>query len=325
MNLKKLLFIFSNLQKIISGDTHECNLDTGHIWCDASNQCIQSWITPCHDLYIDCHDCLDKQRSGINIACPETCDIIQVPIPDIISISTDCKIVIPDCDNTYVCPKISICTSIEDHITYKLSLLINSNSNILNIYALFGDSQYNMIIPAAYQSPASSFGTNIGGIPDSIVKILPNSIYDSYLTIGITNGNIDNELSSVGIDFNEWNEENGLIISDGAVFSLQPNNINIINNEIMIGQITLQKDIITSMTINVRGKINNELNTWAENNIIFNLENTLNIQIDIPINCEIWFDGCNSCLVNNDIMNVCTELECTTNQEPRCLRLNNGH
>ena len=180
-----------------------------------------------------------------------------------------------------------------------------------------------MIIPPAYQSPESSFGINIGGIPDNIIRILPNSIYDSYLTIGIIDGNIDNELSSVGIDFNNWNENNGLVINDGAVFSLKPNDINFVNNEINIGQLTIQKDIITTMTINVRGKINNIHNTWDENNIVFNLQKLSNT--NIPNNCEIWFDGCNSCLVNNDVLNVCTEISCNELQEQHCLRFNNGH
>lgn len=161
-----------------------------------------------------------------------------------------------------------------------------------------------MIILPAYQSPPSLFGTNIGGIPDSIIRILPESKYDSYLTIDITNGNTDNELSSVGIDFDNWNEYSGLIITDGAVFSLQSNNNNINNNEIMIGQITLQNDISKTMTINIRGKIDNEYNTWAENNIIFNLQKPPSTEINIPNNCEIWFDGCNSCLVNNNLLNV---------------------
>ena len=36
-----------------------------------------------------------------------------------------------------------------------------------------------MILPPAYQSPASSYGTNIGGIPDNIKRIFLNSKYDS--------------------------------------------------------------------------------------------------------------------------------------------------
>lgn len=321
MNLIKLFLFFNKINQIISGnEIHNCNNNIGYSWCEASNSCIQQWNTPCKDLYNNCEDCLNKQKQGLNLACPETCSIAVVSEHQYTS---NCEINIPDCDNIYVCPKLYICDSLENHITYKLSLLINQNENILNIYALFGDSQNNMIIPAAYQSPATSYGTNIGGIPDNIIRIFPNSKYDSYLTLGVTNGNIDNELSSVGIDFNNWNEDNGLIINDGAVFSLQPNNNNIINNEINIGQITLQKDIITYVTINVRGKINNIHDTWAENNIIFNLEKESNI--NIPPDCEIWFDGCNSCLVNDNILNVCTDLECIQNEETRCLRFNDGH
>ena len=120
----------------------------------------------------------------------------------------------------------------------------------------------------------------------------------------------------MGINFDVEYEDNGLTISDGAVFSLQPNTNNINNNEIIIGQITLQNDISKTMTINVRGKINDVHNTWAENNIIYNLQKPPSREINIPTNCEIWFDGCNSCLVNNNLLNVCTELECSEIKNP---------
>ena len=63
--------------------------------------------------------------------------------------------------------------------------------------------------------------------------------------------------------------------------------------------------------------------TFNENNIIFNLES--NNKLNIPIICEIWFDGCNSCLVNNQAITVCSELVCSENQNKHCLRYNNGH
>ena len=163
--MNKYLFFFSNIITVLVGLNNNCNSQEGLIYCKNSNNCIYPLDTPCSDFYLNCDDCLEKQRNGINIACPLTCNTIQV----IQNEETDnCDINIPDCDNTYVCPKILICDSLAKYKTYKLFLLTNSNQNIINIYALFGDSENNMIIPPAYQSPASSYGINIGGIPDNI-------------------------------------------------------------------------------------------------------------------------------------------------------------
>ena len=172
----KIFILIQNLLNVVS---HSCDLNNGFIWCDNLNSCIKPWTTPCRDLYLDCQDCLNKQSNGLNIACPTTCDIQVVSQPEITSIDleTKCKTIIPDCDSQYACPKILVCEddNLPNYITYKLKLILNSNLNILNIYALFGDNIFNMLIPPAYQSPSTLFGTNIGGIPDSIIRILPES------------------------------------------------------------------------------------------------------------------------------------------------------
>ena len=61
------------------------------------------------------------------------------------------------------------------------------------------------------------------------------------------------------------------MINDGAIFSLQPNNYNINNNEIFIGQLTINKEVDTNAIFNIRGKNNNEHMTFDENTI-FNLK-----------------------------------------------------
>ena len=44
-----------------------------------------------------------------------------------------------------------------------------------------------MIIPAAYQD-SNYFGSNLGGINEQLLLINPQLKYDSWLTIGLTNG-----------------------------------------------------------------------------------------------------------------------------------------
>ena len=79
-----------------------------------------------------------------------------------------------------------------------------------------------MYLPPAYQIDGP-FDSNIGGVSPSIISIFPDSRYDSWMTIGITDGDKDNKLSTIGIDFNEWSETNSITTSNGAVFLLDPN------------------------------------------------------------------------------------------------------
>ena len=79
------LFKYSTSPQVDVGgqlDTHNCLSGAGYTWCESSNSCIRQWLEPCSDNYLDCNDCLMKQRKGINIACPEECDNYQ-PCPEV--------------------------------------------------------------------------------------------------------------------------------------------------------------------------------------------------------------------------------------------------
>ena len=83
-----LLSIFTNThsQTLVGGarDDHSCLISAGYTWCESSNSCIRQWETPCSDTFVSCDNCLLQQRKGINIACPQDCDMIAVdPIPPV--------------------------------------------------------------------------------------------------------------------------------------------------------------------------------------------------------------------------------------------------
>ena len=46
--------------------------------------------------------------------------------------------------------------------------------------------------------------------------------YDSWLTVGITNGDAGGELSSIGLDFDNWTTSSGLATDNSAVFWMSP-------------------------------------------------------------------------------------------------------
>ena len=69
--LVSLLQIFSvysqyNGNMIPGGDidNHDCITSAGYSWCESSNDCIRQWETPCEDNFIDCNDCLERERNG---------------------------------------------------------------------------------------------------------------------------------------------------------------------------------------------------------------------------------------------------------------------
>ena len=242
---------------------------------------------------------------------------------------TDCILTQPSCDGyTYVCPKITEITNcnmggIDGYTTYQLSLVIKNNMNVYDIYAIYGTSDNNMIIPPAYNSE-SEFNSNIGGTLDFIKNSNSNAIFDSWLTIGITDGNINNEISSVGIDFKNWNTNNGIIVTDGAVFTMNPSS-KIEDNEYIIGQLTVRTNEQYSVNINVAGKtllnsgtIDTEM--WSDTNVIFPLISPHDIiHNTIPNNCISWYDGCNTCSTNNGMLGSCTRMMCFREDIPRCL------
>ena len=423
----KFFFGLALITNIVADDTpliggpqgdHGCVIGAGYTWCKSSNNCIRSWITPCDDNYSDCSDCLEKQRSGMNIACPEQCDhIIIDPLPPVyyptdplppVYYPTDplppvyyplppqhvcpdvmcmmycpnghqidangcqmcqcnndlptplpptpqpptpqppapqppvavdeCTLAQPSCaGHSYVCPKLTEITNcneggIDGHTTYQLSLLVKPNMNIKNIYALFGDTDTTMRIPPAYQSH-SNHGQNIGGVNAYIASMFPDSNYDSWLTIGLIDGNPENKLSAVGIDFNDWSESGAIDVTDGAVFTMDPVDVDLttMGTDIIIGQLTIPTHSTHTVIVNVQGKSISSVKShaptepWTERNIQFPLISPRNANI-IPYDCESWYDGCNTCSANNGVLGACTRLMCFREDSPYCLRYTtSGH
>jgi hypothetical protein len=247
---------------------------------------------------------------------------------------SDCILTQPSCEGyTYVCPKITEMTNcnmggIDGYTTYRLSLVIKPNMNVKNIYALYGNSNDNSVtyLPPAYQSISEI--NNIGGVEPFVINLNPDANYDSWLTIGITNGDTNNKLSTIGIDFSSWTSRMGLTIDNGAVFVMDPE-LNIVNkNEYVIGQLTLLTDSEFTAIVNVQGKtIDTSISkTWQEKNIIFDISSPQNIiPHTIPNNCKTWYDGCNTCMVNNGVLGACTRMMCFREDPPRCISIISGH
>jgi len=221
-----------------------------------------------------------------------------------------------------VCPKITEMTtcidqSLNGYSTYQLSVLINDD-NIKNIYAIYGDDEnglHELTIPPAYQS--GIINNNLGGIAENIQSIIPRTKIDSWMTIGITNGDKYNQLGSVGIDFNNWDQNNGIMTTNGAVYVTDPQEILSNTNEYIISQLTLNNNDDHLMIVNLQGHyINEELGLgriWDFKSLRFKIFSKNNDD------CSLWFDGCNICEKNNGIISQCTDLTCQEQRESYCI------
>jgi len=190
------------------------------------------------------------------------------------------------------------------------------------MYALFGVKDHDMIIPAAWHSNAP-FGTNVGGLSSTMVSINRESMYDSWLTIGIDNGDPLGQLAIVGINFDQWNDQSQFIIGDGAVFSENPNDLLSTTNRYLVAQVTVRNNKDHSIQFNIQGKRTKVIgDIWTINNLLIPFHKQTK---QIPGNCIRWFDGCNTCFIQKGIVQSCTKLVCREKKDTRCITYSNGH
>ena len=79
-----------------------------------------------------------------------------------------------------------------------------------------------MSFPAAFQV-AAPFGTDIGGVSPAFFPVIADAEFDSWLTIGITDGSTPGAISaSPGLGLGAWSATAGISEDNGAVFYMSP-------------------------------------------------------------------------------------------------------
>ena len=282
-------------------------------------------LSSCPPLENNCRYVQETDQCGCSFGCGQiNCLDIDLPEP----VVQECPLEQMGCEHRKVCPKITEIThctegGIEGYTTYQLSLVVQPNSNVLNVYALFGDHiGHYMYIPPAFQVDGP-FNTDIGGISENIIQIVPEALYDSWITIGITDGNRENLLSTIGVDFDKWTETNGITTTNGAVFVMDPQEV-LEENEYIIAQMTIPNNVRETMTVNVQGE-ERYGESWKEYDIQFVLDPSKITTNPIPVDCTLWYDGCNLCNVLNGVISSCTKNMCFTTETPSCRVFNSGH
>jgi hypothetical protein len=281
----------------------------GEYYCNDKERCITKGVI-CKSK---CDICIEKQKYGQNIACINQCNnevdhltsgcILGYydhdnnkstpcePVTDCLAytwcengyevIKRDrvCNCVKKDCDFKYVCPYTKVIKYkdklINGYTTYEISLKLKDDYPFGNIYAMYGDNNHHMSVPPAYQIK-QHVGVNLGGINPVLNDYVPEANYDSWLTIGVYDSDIDGTVTSIGVDFDNWDENHGITVSDGAIFLLDPDLKLSKTNTYIMGHLTLKDSKDYTMNINVQGQVDTRVThkglSYTENNIKYNFK-----------------------------------------------------
>ena len=106
---------------------------------------------------------------------------------------------------------------------------------------------------------------NPKSITISVVAVSATAAADSWLTVGITEGDAAGALGSVGIDWSSWRADNGVTINNGAVFWMAPGDGP--SGKAVVAQITTDGDF--DAVINAQGRSNGGADDWQARGIAF--------------------------------------------------------
>jgi len=154
--------------------------------------------------------------------------------------------------------------SLDGYDTYVLTATLTAAAQ--NVYSIFGNADFAFSIPAAYQAD-TPFGANTGGVNPELFAINANSEFDSYLTIGLTDGDSAGALSSIGLDFASWTESAGLATDNGAVFFMAPDDGP--SSSAVVAQLTIPAGTSATAVMGLQGRpaghtIDDDVDDWQQ-------------------------------------------------------------
>ena len=84
------------------------------------------------------------------------------------------------------------------------NLTVQMLGNVKNAYTIYGTKDAPLIMPAVYKCNCEPFGSNVGGTNPAFWTYKQEAEWDSWLTVGVTDGNADNAVSSIGFVYDTW-------------------------------------------------------------------------------------------------------------------------
>lgn len=172
----------------------------------------------------------------------------------------------PPAPDAFVSPVVTTSqTSLDGFDTYTLAVTLTGTA--INLYTIYGTVDSPMSVPAGYQEP-TPFGANVGGTNPGFWPIMAGAQYDSWLTVGITNGDSSGALSSIGIDFDAWTVDSPLSTSDGAVFWMAPDHGPTADADAVVVQLTVAAGSSGRASMGMQGR-SSAGEDWQADNIEF--------------------------------------------------------
>jgi hypothetical protein len=103
--------------------------------------------------------------------------------------------------------------------TYQLHTVLPATA--ANVYALAGTTDQALTMPAAFQV-AAPFGVDVGGVNPAFYAVSADAEFDSWLTVGPTDGSAGTGISTIGLGLDAWTADAGISSDNGALFWMNP-------------------------------------------------------------------------------------------------------
>lgn len=112
-----------------------------------------------------------------------------------------------------------------------VQVVVNFPGNaVASTYALFGDSDRSLSMPAAWHAPNGAYNANVGGVNPAFLRYYAAGAFDSWLTIAAPSAGggasfvEPSLLAQLGLSsaFPQWSERQGLSSNNGMVFYTNP-------------------------------------------------------------------------------------------------------
>ena len=156
---------------------------------------------------------------------------------------------------------------VDGYVTVRLAVTLTDTQS--NVYAMAGTADTTMSFPPAFQV-AAPFGADIGGVSPAFFPVSAEAEFDSWLTIGITDGTTPGAIAaSPGFDIaGSWTADTGLSETNSAIFFMDPSTMgaNSGDGSIVMAQMTVSNAVAAAggtATAKLQGRSTGDLDDWT--------------------------------------------------------------
>ena len=135
--------------------------------------------------------------------------------------------------------------------TWELSIELGGTA--ATAYTIYGDADSPMIMPQTWKCDCAPFGSDVGGTNPLFWPYHPDAQWDSWLTVGVTDGNAKGDVAAIGLNFTAWPLRE-FDSDNGAVFWMDPGNPSAPSGKAVVAQLTLPSSDDLYASISVQGK-----------------------------------------------------------------------